>query len=71
MKTITLDYDLYMKELAKARENGEAMGLFRAQEYIKDPRSSMMPREKYYASCNLIDAAIKYRIEKEVEEKND
>ncbi len=65
MKTITLDYDLYTKELAEAREEGKKSGIYCAVEYIKSADTYYLSKEKYFAQCKWLDEAIQERIGKD------
>jgi hypothetical protein len=71
MKTITLDYETYTKELAEAREDGITSGLFKASAYINDPETYMLSRDDYYSQCKSLDKAIAYRISKESRENEE
>lgn len=64
MKTITLDYDLYTKELAEAREEGKKSGMYCAVEYLKNPESFCMNKERYFTQCTWLDEAIQKRVDK-------
>ena len=59
MKTITLDYDLYNKELAEAQKAGLRSGIYRACEYIKNKNTYMLIGEDNLRNRVDLDEALK------------
>ena len=62
MKTITMDYELYQKELTEARAGGVDTGLHMAADYIKGQEWGFYSDRHIKRRCDL-DKALKAKDE--------
>jgi hypothetical protein len=69
MKTITLDFDLYEKELRDARNEGIRSGIWKACEYIRSPKSYTLSGDENYRNRKDLDEALEKRMIEYTDEK--